>query len=128
MIGGVDVIFDTGLSSSRSLDIATCTITRLWTSAVFQDAINGDIFTSQQAIPFESVHELLCYRDAASHQQWDALGAEPSTADTMIHLLAYDPGRLTVVVDDDKRGDASIFLDALRQVLADRMSPLKNSA
>jgi hypothetical protein len=83
---------------------------------------------SQGALPFESVHELLCYRDAGSHQHWEALGAEPATEDTMIHLLAYDSVRLTVVVDDDNRGDARIYLEALRQALTDRMSRLKTSA
>jgi hypothetical protein len=128
MIGGVDVIFDTGLPTSRSLEIAACTVTRLWANAVFQDAISGEVFSACDSIPFPNVHELLCYRDEGARLQWDAVGADTSTDDKMIHLLAYDARRLTAVVGNDKSGDARAYLEALRQAFADRVSPLKHIA
>ena len=128
MIGGTDVIFETGLQQAQSLEIAVRTVARIWPRAVFQDALTGEILDSIDLIPFTRMKELLCYRDAAACQQWDALGADAATENTMIHLLAYDAGRLTVVVDNVARGDAAIFLSAISEAFAGGTKPLKHTA
>jgi hypothetical protein len=128
MIGGNDVIFETGLPRPQSLEIAVRNVARLWPNAILQDALTGEFLDAIDAIPFARINELLCYPDAAASQQWDALGADPGTENTMIHLLAYDAGRLTVAVDDAAKSDAAIFLSSLSKAFAGGTSPLKHTA
>jgi hypothetical protein len=128
MIGGTDVIFETALSQAHSLEIAVRNVARLWPNAIFQDALSGEIFAGPDAMPFSRINELLCYRDADARQRWDELGADVVRQNTMIHLLAYDAGRLTVVVDDAARGDVAIFLSALSKAFAGGTTPLKHTA
>lgn len=122
MIGGVDVIFRTRLSPAAALEPAVRAVVRRWPAAVFEDGMTEELFDRLATLPFGRLREVLVYRDRAAYDNWLRLGADPRTADTMVHLLAYKYGRLTAVVDDDTNAESRVLLDAIEERLNARSS------
>ena len=100
MIGGVDAIFNVWIEPDEALDVCTRLITEHWPDAVLENAITGEQYAGYAGIPFKLVTELMVYRDRTAFESWQRLGADPSNADTMVHLLACGQGEVTAVVDD----------------------------
>jgi len=120
MIGGVDVILQTDLPADRALDAAVRTISRRWPHAAFQDGNTGLLLRAYPLIRFAKLNEVLVYQDHSAFERWEEIGADPSTANTMIHLLSYKPGRLTVVVDDERATEMSQLISSIRAAITDR--------
>ena len=99
MIGGLDRHFPMLRQRlPEALDSAAHAILRRWRRAVFQSG-EGAVFATLGDVPLSTATELFVYRDDASRRDWDAHGATPENAATMIHLLAHGDG-LTMVVGD----------------------------
>ena len=103
MIGGTDITIPTAAGLS-AIDLAIRLLRMRWPNAVYEDAINGTVFHRYADLAFRFLRELFVYRDEAARQQWEELGADPSHANTMVHLLV-SPSTLTLVVDslDDEK-------------------------
>jgi hypothetical protein len=126
MIGGVDVVFNTQISSAESLDLCTSLVAGRWPEAIFENAITGEQYAGYAAIPFGLVSELMIYRDRTAFESWQHLGADPSNANTMVHLLACEPGEITAVVDDPRAAEAEELLREMGDRLA--KAPAKAAA
>ena len=97
MIGGIDITIPT-FAGPMAIDLATRHLRMRWPNAVFEDAVNGTLFSKYADLPFRFLREIFVYRDEDARQKWDELGADPSHANTMVHLLVSS-STLTVVVD-----------------------------
>jgi hypothetical protein len=100
MIGGVDVVFETQVERAVALELCARLIMSRWPGAVLENALTTERYAGVAEIPFAHVSELMVYRDQAAFESWQRLGADPANANTMVHLLAYEEGELTAVVDD----------------------------
>ena len=125
MIGGADVKFDVNGPSDVILDVCTKAILTHWPAAVLQHAETAERFSSYNAVAFSRLKELFVYRDDAAFDAWVRHGADSSNANTLVHLV-YDPGRLTVVVDDPKDDATARLLDSLRRAIRDVCFGLSN--
>ena len=119
MIGGEDIIIQLpGVAPSAAMPAAVRYVLDRWPAAVMQDGDTARRFDSFAGMDFGRLREVFVYRDEHAFQSWEQLGADPTNANQMIHLLA-DPGQFTIVVDDLKDvGSASIvrgLCDRLRR-------------
>jgi hypothetical protein len=128
MIGGVDVVFDTQVEPAEALELCTRLIMSRWPAAVLENALTGERYAGHAEIPFGLASELMVYRDQAAFESWQRLGADPSNANTMVHLLAYERGELTAVVDDPVALDMRATLDEMAKGLrAGEAQPAHNA-
>jgi hypothetical protein len=111
MIGGTDVTMPT-LAGPSAIDLAVRLVRMRWPRAVFEDAINGTVFRKYADLPFRYLREIFVYRDEDARQTWDDLGADPSHANTMVHLL-ISSSTLTVVVDSLDDANMKEVVDAI---------------
>jgi hypothetical protein len=117
MIGGEDVVIPLhSTGRAEALESAVRSLSSYWDSAVFEDAITGQRYDTFSAIPFGRCHELLVYRDEAALQEWEALGATPSTEGTMVHFIA-EKAAVTLVVDDTRDAMTAAVIDEIRSLL-----------
>ena len=115
MIGGVDRYFPIPRQRlPEVLDSVARAILRRWRRAVFQSG-EGRVFTTLAEVPLSAATELFVYRDMVSLSDWEAHGATPETAVTMIHLLANGDG-LTLVVGDPNEPVAAGVLEELERL------------
>lgn len=114
MIGGQDIIVhNPGSSPGQLLDGLTRLVRGHWPKLVFEDATTGSRFEHFWQIPFQKLSEVMLYRDTDAWKSWERLGADPSNANQMIHILASDAS-VTFVVDDAKAPAMSTLLASLR--------------
>ena len=111
MIGGTDVTIPT-FAGPSAIDLAVRLVRMRWPRAVFEDAINGTVFRKYADLPFRYLREIFVYRDEDARQKWDELGADPSHANTMVHLL-ISSSTLTVVVDSLDDANMKEVVDAI---------------
>lgn len=123
MIGGTDIIIPTRLSTAAAMSNAARVVLNHWRAGIAQSGTTGAVLGRYADISFASVNELLIYRDADALRRWDEVGADPSTDDTLIHLLAYNRGQLTVVVDDRPSPEVTGLVQGIAELLADRSRP-----
>ena len=123
MIGGTDLILQTRLSSAAAMGNAARVVLGHWRDGVAQSGTTGVVLGRYVDIAFANVSELLIYRHEAALRRWEQVGADPSTDDTLIHLLAYGPGQLTVVVDDRPSAEVQRLVGGIVDLLADRSRP-----
>jgi hypothetical protein len=110
VIGGFDRYFPlSGQRVAEALDAAAHAIFRRWRRAVIQ-TIDGTVFATLGDVPLSSSTELFVYRDLSCLRDWEASGATPANAATMIHLVADGSG-LTIVVGDPRDRVAAGVLD-----------------
>ena len=119
MIGGVDIIFQTNLGTADALDLCARAIVTHWRGALVQDAITAKLYTRYPEVPFGNSPEFMIYRDDAAFKSWEELEADPSNENTMIHLLSYRDGQVTVVVDDAAAAEMRGILETIRGYLRD---------
>lgn len=117
MIGGVDIVIAVpGAAPSAVMAAAVRYILDRWPAAVVQDGDTGRRLGSFAAMDFGRLREVFVHQDQGAFESWESLGASPSNANQMVHLLA-SPGRITIVVDTmEDRGTAAL-VDGLRQHL-----------
>lgn len=101
------------------LDAAVRAILRRWRRAVIENADTAETYLAYARVPFQFLHEIMLYKDAESFACWERLGADPSNANTMIHLLSYRRGQITVVVDEAEELEMSVLLRAIQASLED---------
>jgi hypothetical protein len=100
MIGGEDILIELPcLAPSMILPAAVRYVLGRWPTGVTQDGGTGRRFDRFAAMNFGKLREVFVYRDEQALHSWERLGADPSNANQMVHLLASS-GRLTIVVDD----------------------------
>lgn len=110
--GGFDTHFALPRQQVREvLELAAQAIFRRWTRGVIQ-AADGEVHESLSAVPVSMASELFVYRDLASLRDWQAHGAKPENAATMIHLVADGDG-VTIVVGDPQEPVAAGVLEAI---------------
>lgn len=118
MIGGEDILVGgAGLDRAASLDSVVRIIFKYWRGAIFQDGTDGKQYALFSQIPFGRVQELLIYRDRESLRSWENLGADPSNAGTMVHVVASQEG-ITLVVDDARSQMMRTVIEEVRRVLS----------
>lgn len=117
MIGGVDIEIPTRAGRS-ALDASVRAIRQSWPHARFENSVNGESYDRFSQIPFGQLEELFVYRDEAAKLLWDAEGAVPETANSMIHLIA-DESAIFVVMDDDTTREMQCILGAIKSFLKD---------
>lgn len=120
MIGRADIVIVAHLVPYDAVAVVARAVTRYWESAYYEDAITADRFDRLPEIPFAKLNELFVYRDRAAYESWDELGADPSNANTMVHVLGYEDYRVTIVVDDPANPMMARMLDSVRQAVLDR--------
>ena len=125
MIGGHDKLFKTHISPAMTLDTCARAIWTHWPQAVFQDAATGRRYEAYSRIPFAQISELFVYQDENSFISWEALGADPSNCNMMVHLLCADHD-LTVVVDDPNAHEMAALLSSLEKSLRDKSFCLRH--
>lgn len=116
MIGGIDVEIPS-LAGDCSIEAAVRAIRLHWPSATYENASTGDRYSEFSDIPFGQLDELFVYRDRAAAELWDAEGATPATANTMVHLLAEE-GHLIVAIDI-RDADMNRLLNVVATALSD---------
>jgi hypothetical protein len=116
-IGRQDVVIPTTLERAVALSIAAGLVARRWPQFVVVDGGSGRAFEQLRDVPFGRVNELLLFRDEQARKSWEELGADPTNANSLIHLLSAH-SKLTVVVDDARGEDVSPVLSAIRESLA----------
>jgi hypothetical protein len=123
MIGGADIVIEYPgvMRASGGLDIAVRRIAARWPDFVIQDATAGNRFDSYSQIPFASLSEVFVYRDSLALESWKELGADPSNANSMVHLIADDCG-LTIVVDDRTNPTMLSIIREIRDLLTGSQS------
>lgn len=119
MIGRVDINFPTNLPPAEVLDVCARVAAERWPVAVFEDAESGDVYDSYFRVPFGRLRELFVYRDTNAYDSWEERGADASNANTMVHLLCYRTGRMTVVVDDPRQPEMGLLLARIGDALRD---------
>lgn len=118
MIGGTDITIPTP-GGCAALDCCLRVIYSEWPSAVFEDAESEERAERFEQVP-EHWDQIFVYRDPAAARSWEALGADPSNANSMIHLLlGHD--RVTVVVDDPADPTMRRLLDSLHSALSSEL-------
>jgi hypothetical protein len=116
-MGGEDVVIPlVATDRAEALESVVRSLSRYWDAAVFQDGGNGQRYETFSAIPFGRSHELLVYRDEAAFQDWEALGATPSTEGTMVHVIAQEAA-VTLVVDNTRDAMTAAVVDEVRGLL-----------
>ena len=116
MIGGIDIQLRTA-AGKESLEIAARAMAQLWPDAVFAHGETAEVYDDVWLVPFYELEEIFIYRDSHSAEVWLEKGAVPESLNHMVHLI-YDPGLLTVVIDN--RGfEMDAALDAIKSGLAD---------
>lgn len=86
----------------------------VWQHAVFEDAETGPTMAEAPWAIDALPTEILVYRNESSRQQWETLGASPTTRGTLIHLLR-EPGSLTIVTDDPPSEEMRRILNTIQQ-------------
>ena len=117
MIGGIEIVIRS-LAGSHSLELAANAVRQEWPDAIFADAESGEPCADACEISVHEVRELFVYQNAAAELLWREKGAVPEARNTMIHLL-YDPGQVTVVIDDED-DQMHAALQAIQSALADQ--------
>jgi hypothetical protein len=100
MIGGASINLASNVEPEEALRQAFVLILRRWHSAIVENAATGEVLPI--AVPldaFADLQEIMVYRDAEARHTWETLGASPSNANTMIHVIASATS-VTLVVDD----------------------------
>jgi len=82
-----------------ALDACLRAIRIYWPQAVFENATDVGGADPYQHFSIGDARELFAYRDADAAKEWDENGADPSTSNTMIHVLLSED-TITLVVDD----------------------------
>ena len=116
MIGGIDIRV-TSAAGKESLEIAVRAIAQLWPDAVFAHGESGERYDYVWLVPFSEMDEVFVYRDSGFADLWFEKGAVPEAHNTMVHVL-YDPGLLTVVIDE-RNDEMDTALGAIKSGLAD---------
>jgi hypothetical protein len=98
MVGGTDMSVHIA-DEAAALEAAVRRVRWTWPDAVIQGGDEERPFDSFAAVPFGCARELMVYRDLRAFRSWEALGADASNQNTMLHLLVAD-GALTIVADD----------------------------
>jgi hypothetical protein len=113
MIGGSDVVFDLcGMDPSAALASVARIAQRSWPDAVLVDAERGKRFSSYTAAEFGALHEIFVFRDEASRQTWEELGAAGDNMNTIVYAIARDDA-LTLVLEDARAAPMTSILSAL---------------
>ncbi len=123
MIGGTELIVRTRLSPAAALGNAAHVVLGQWREGVAQSGTTGVVLGRYANIAFADVNELLIYRHGAALHRWEQVGADPSTDDTLVHLLAYGQGQLTIVVDDRPSAEVRRLVGGIADLLTDRSRP-----
>jgi hypothetical protein len=117
MIGGVDIVVELPyLDPSAALDAAVRYILEHWPAGILQRGDTGERLDRYAAIHFGDLHELFVYKDASAFESWERLGADPSNANEMVHLLA-SRGQFTIVVDSMQDATSASIVRGLRNRL-----------
>src|SRR5688572_11412048 len=115
MIGGTDICIPTR-AGLNALDLCVRIICDEWPEAVFEDANSDASWQSYDNLPLGKLSELFVYCNQASAQRWEAFGADPGLANTMIHLL-QSKSTVTLVVDDADQIDMRNLVDLIQSSL-----------
>ena len=100
MIGGVDIVMELhGMACSDAMAAALRSILHRWPLAILQNTETGEHHSSLSITDARNMCEVLVYQDEPAFLSWARLGADPTNAGQMIHLLCSD-GQFTIVVDD----------------------------
>jgi len=116
MIGGIDIRIKSA-AGKDSLEVAARAIAQLWSNAAFAHGETGERYLHVCLVPFSELEEVFIYRDNDAADLWFEWGAVPKAYNTMIHLL-YDPGLLTIVIDE-QNPEMDLALSAIKSGLAD---------
>jgi hypothetical protein len=119
MIGGHDVIIPT-TRGAEALDLAVRAVKRFWPQAVLEDAVTGQDLGHYPQISMASREEILAFRDAASAELWNEIGADPTLAGTLLHFILSE-GALTVVTDASPPPQIMRFVEDLRRDLMEHL-------
>jgi hypothetical protein len=115
MIGRTDIVFPTK-AGVVGLDCCLRIARSLWPNAVFEDARAEGAPSRYADLCFDGLNEVFVFRDAAVAAEWEAKGAGPALANTMIHLLC-SAQTITVVVDDPRQSEMAEYLVAVHAEL-----------
>jgi len=118
MIGGIDVRVPT-LGAADALCVAVRAIRQSWPRAVFENGVTGERYDRFSQIPFGPIEELFVYRDSVAADAWDAQGATPALANTMVHIIA--DGDLMTLVVDDRDAAMNELIDAVQSAMTDNI-------
>ena len=118
MIGGTDHVFPVE-HPAPALEALAHIVSAVWPAALFQNAETSEIYENR-ALPFDSVAELLVYRDDKVAQSWNDHGAMPELQNTMIHILCSEQ-ELTIVTDEPPTAEINAIISAFRQIAAARL-------
>lgn len=117
LIGGVDIVIaKPAVPPSNALEAIVRHVLRHWPGAVLEDGSSGAVFPEFRAVSFARLREIIVYKDARSRQSWQALGADPSNANTMIYVIA-EASRVTLVVDDPAHATCATIIREVRDLL-----------
>jgi len=117
MIGGEDITIQLpSVAPSVTMPAAVRYVLDRWPEAVMQDGDTGRRFDSFAAMDFGNLREVFVYRDEQAFDSWERLGADPSNANQMIHLLV-SVGHLTIVVDSLRDISSASIVRGLRDRL-----------
>ena len=119
MIGRVDQVLWHQLPREEALELCARFATDAFGGVFVEDAVSGETYQSLATVPFGVLQEVFVYEDEGAYRSWEELGADPSNANKMVHLLCYGDGRVTVVVDDPKDRRMHELVEQLRAQLAD---------
>lgn len=118
MIGGEDVVLPTlDLDRVVATDVCVRAIIRRWPRAVIQSGTTAEIYPRYQSVPFGEEREIMIYRDRHALESWDELESHPTNHNTMVHLLAYGDGKMTIVVDDANAEEMRLLLEEIRRAM-----------
>lgn len=112
MIGGSDLTMRT-VSGPSALDFCIRMVCLEWPAAVFEDLTEQMPVSSYAELSISSLKELFIFRDVKAADDWQRLGADPSTQNTMIHILTSQ-SQVTMVVDDPDDAAMNRILVAVR--------------
>jgi hypothetical protein len=118
MIGGTDIVIP-AVGDPSTLEACARIVQRCWPEARFEDAETGEKYARYCEIPLARVHELFAYQDEKAEAAWDA-DSPTSPPNSMIYLILA-PDSITAVVDDPNTPEMQAILEAIRNMMSERM-------
>jgi hypothetical protein len=115
---GTDIVIP-AVGDAAALEACARMVQRCWPHARFEDAETGDKFAWYGDIPFGRVRELFAYEDNKAEAAWDA-DRPDSPPNSMLYLI-LSPTYVTAVLDDPNTPDMRALLEAMRNLLHDRI-------
>jgi hypothetical protein len=121
MFAGEEITIPFVMDRGMALELSARAMLEVWKDGIIQDGQTAEVYHDFSAVPFGRMQEMMIYRDEASVESWERLGADEENRNTMVHFLfpAEHLGgdeNMVFVLDDVMAAEAISIISAVRSV------------